>query len=50
MSFNAAIAERFSQIAKMMELLGENPFKSNAHAKVSRIIGDYAQDLESIAK
>ena len=50
MSFNAAVAERFSQISKMMELLGENPFKSNAHAKVSRIVSDLTQDLEPIAK
>lgn len=50
MSVNAALAERFSLIAKLMDVLGEDRFKVLAHAKAARIIGDLAQDLEPIAR
>lgn len=50
MSFNAAIVDRFTQLSKLMELLGEDSFKASAHARAARAIGDYAHDLEAIAK
>ncbi len=50
MSVNAALSDRFSLIAKLMDLLGQNTFKVLAHAKASRVIGDLAVDLEPIAK
>jgi DNA polymerase (family X) len=50
MSVNAALAERFALISKLMDLLGEDTFKVLAHAKAARIIGDLAQDLEPIAR
>ena len=50
MSVNAALADRFSLISKLMDLLGQDTFKVLAHAKASRIIGDLAMDLEPIAK
>ncbi|HVU64366.1 MAG TPA: DNA polymerase/3'-5' exonuclease PolX [Phycisphaerales bacterium] len=50
MSANAALAERFSLISRLMDLLGEDTFKVLAHAKASRVIGDLAQDLEPIAR
>ena len=50
MSVNAALSDRFSLIAKLMDLLGQDTFKVLAHAKASRIIGDLAADLEPIAR
>ncbi len=50
MSFNAALVDRFTQMAKLMELLGEDSFKASAHARAARTIGDHPNDLESVAK
>ncbi len=50
MSVNAALAERFSLISKLMDVLGQDTFKVLAHAKAARIIGDLTQDLEPTAK
>lgn len=49
MSINQAIAERFTQISRMIDLLGEDSFRASAHAKAARIIEDYATDLEPVA-
>lgn len=49
MSFNAALVERFTQMAKLMELLGEDSFKSAAHARAARVLGDHPHDLEAVA-
>ena len=50
MSVNAALSERFALISKMIDLLGEDSFRSLAHAKAARVIGDLAQDLEPMAR
>lgn len=50
MSVNAALSDRFSLIAKLMDLLGQDTFKVLAHAKAGRVIGDLAVDLEPMAK
>ena len=49
MASNARIAEQFEEIAQMLELLGEDRFRVNAHAKAARTIGDLAQDVASLA-
>lgn len=49
MSFNAALVDRFTQMAKLMELLGEDSFKSAAHARAARVLGDHPHDLEVVA-
>ncbi|MBX3357032.1 MAG: PHP domain-containing protein [Phycisphaeraceae bacterium] len=49
MSVNAALAERFSMIAKMMDLLGENRFKAIAHDRAARAIEGLSYDLAPIA-
>jgi DNA polymerase (family 10) len=49
MSFNARVAERFERIAKLLELLGEDKFRVNAHSRASRIIEDQTVDLATIA-
>lgn len=50
MSINAALAERFGQIAEMLELLGMDKFKVLAHQKAARIIEALPNDLGPIAK
>ena len=53
MSVNVALSERFALISKMIDLLGGeggDAFRSLAHAKAARVIGDLAQDLEPIAR
>lgn len=49
MGFNADVAGKLYEIAEMLELLGENRFKVNAHQKAARIIEGYPSDLRSIA-
>ncbi|MCC6285292.1 MAG: DNA polymerase/3'-5' exonuclease PolX [Phycisphaerales bacterium] len=49
MSVNAAIAERFSQIADMLELTGADAFRINAMRRAARAVEGLAQDLASLA-
>jgi len=49
MSTNAQLADLFDDIAAALELLGENPFRVSAHAKVARVLRDLAFDIASIA-
>ena len=44
------VAEVLINIATLLELKGENPFKISAYRKASRIIGDLTQDIEEIAE
>lgn len=49
MSFNGELAGAFEDIARLMELAGEDRFKINAHAKAARVVADYPEDLKAIA-
>lgn len=49
MSINQPLAEALAEIAKLMELLGENKFKVIAHDKAARIIESYATDMGALA-
>ncbi len=49
MSLNKALAAQLTEIAQMLELLGENPFKVNAHTRAARILRDMAQPIEDLA-
>ncbi|MCC6230168.1 MAG: DNA polymerase/3'-5' exonuclease PolX [Phycisphaerales bacterium] len=49
MSFNSEVALRLERIAVMLELLGEDSFRSAANSRASRTIADLATDLEPIA-
>lgn len=49
MSTNTKLAELFEDIAAVLELLGENPFRVAAHAKVARVLRDLAFDIASVA-
>ncbi len=48
MSLNQPLSEALAEIAKLLELLGENKFKVIAHDKAARIIESYATDLGSL--
>jgi len=43
---NAAISELFYEMADIMEILGEDPFRINSYRKVARVIGDMPMDVE----
>jgi DNA polymerase (family 10) len=49
MGVNQELAQRFSEIAAMLELLGEDSFRASAHARAARNIADLPFDLEPIA-
>ena len=48
MSVNAQIADLFDDIAAVLELLGENPFRVAANAKVARVLRDLPADVASM--
>lgn len=50
MAFNSDLARRFDEIGSMLELLGEDPFRVNAHRKVARVIEDSPEDFAQLAK
>lgn len=50
MSVNARIAEQLEDIARMMELLGEDSFRVNAHTRAARVLADYPADITTLAK
>ncbi|MCC6970903.1 MAG: DNA polymerase/3'-5' exonuclease PolX [Phycisphaerales bacterium] len=49
MSFNSEVALRLERIAVMLDLLGEDSFRSAANARAARAIADLATDLAPIA-
>ena len=49
MSSNKELAQQFKQIAIMLELLGEDRFRVNAHARAARSIEGLITDLASLA-
>ena len=50
MSFNSEVALRLERIAVMLDLLGEDSFRSAANARAARAIADLATDLEPLAQ
>ena len=50
MSFQKQASSIFNTMSQMLELLGGDRFRINAHAKASRVIKDLVVDLESMAK
>ncbi len=47
---NEAIATQLEEIARMIEVLGGDPFRAIANAKAARIIAALPEDLDKIAK
>lgn len=50
MSFNRDAVRLLNEIAEMMELLGENPFKINAHSRAARAIEAQPHDLRPLTE
>lgn len=50
MTRNQDIAGLFVEMADLMELLGENPFRINSYRKAGRILEDLPRDVEQIAR
>lgn len=48
-ALNESAALAFSEIADLLEIKGENPFKIKAYIKASRVLRDLEQDLEELA-
>lgn len=48
MGTNQELAKIFEQSAAALELLGDNPFRANAHARVARTLGDLTRDVAEI--
>lgn len=48
--FNTLAAARLDEMAKMMEVLGEDGFRVNAHKRAARTIGDLTENLETLVK
>lgn len=49
MSTNAALARRFEQMARLLEVLGEDRFRVNAHARAARTIESLPRDIRDLA-
>lgn len=49
MTNNVALARIFSEMAAALELLGANPFRVNAHQKVSRVLEGLSDDVGTMA-
>lgn len=50
MSFTKAASTMFNEMAQMIELLGGDRFRVNAHAKAARVLKDSTADIESLAE
>ncbi len=47
---NKLVSDIFRQIAKILELKGDNPFRVRAYEKASQVIDGLTQDVEELAK
>jgi DNA polymerase (family 10) len=45
---NADIAAVFGEIADLLEIRGENPFRVRAYRNAARTVGDYGRDLKTL--
>ncbi len=45
---NTAISELFSEMADIMEIVGEDKFRINSYRKVARVIDDMPTDIEEL--
>ncbi len=48
MSVNARIGAILEEIARMIEVLGEDSFRASAHARAARALADFPQDLATL--
>ena len=45
---NADIAALFEEIADLLEIRGENPFRIRAYRNAARTVGEYGRDLKTL--
>jgi len=45
---NTVLSELFNQMADIMEILGEDPFRISTYRKVGRVIADIPDDIETL--
>jgi len=50
MSTNDALAGVLHEMSRMIELLGEDQFRANAHARASRAVSSLSEDVRSLVK
>lgn len=50
MGNNADLSQKFSMMADVLELLGENPFKVSAFRRGARVLGELSQDVGDICQ
>lgn len=50
MSFTKAASSMFNEMSQMIELLGGDRFRVNAHAKAARVLKDTTEDIEALAE
>jgi DNA polymerase (family 10) len=50
MSKNEAVARMLEEIARMMEVLGEDSFRVNAHTRAARTVEGLSEKIEDLAK
>lgn len=50
MSANARIAELLDEVARLMELVGEDSFRVSAHTRAARAVADFAGDVASMSR
>ncbi len=49
MSTNAELSHIFNEMSKVLQLIGANPFRINAHTTVARILKDMIVDVAELA-
>src|SRR3990172_12793071 len=45
---NRELANIFEQMADLLEILGQDPFRINSYRRVARVIGDLTEDIEGL--
>lgn len=49
MSVNTSLARALDEISRLMDLLGEDSFRSSAHSRAARLIEDHPEDFATLA-
>ena len=47
---NTAIADVFNEIADILDILGENPFRIRSYRNAARVIGDMSENIATVAR
>ena len=47
---NKPLANIFDQMADLLEILGQDPFRINSYRRISRVIAELPEDIETLWK